>query len=682
MKKKTLTRAVIGACLLQLAGLPAAHAADDWTPQLLPAKGARGPVEPFRIRLPNLPAAVLERLTLELDDFDVTALVTRDGADAVFTPPQPLPYGAHQLRLVEYAADGAVIERGAWDIEIRKSTAFREGELRIGSTLNVVQRIADDDLPANAPRKTQANGAAQIYSNVADDGWRVQSTADLLYNTQAELNARGRGEVDVGRWLVRGDAGPATAAAGHQVVAPDSLVMQAFNRRGVSLGVWADDPTKVISTRAFRLHTQDIIGFESGLGVGDEHNHVDGATLSLRPISSARDALTLTTTYVTGEGPAQTGAAGTGIVGTAFETEGSAANFVADSQLLAKRLRLRGEYAVSNYDFDGLDTGSDKEKDNAWSALATYVPLQNVNANGAPVTVQFGVEEKQIGTFFKSIANPIGLGDRQGTRGFTGLNWGGFNANASYGVESDNVNDLALLPRTETIQSVLSLTYVPTLTFAPRANPAEPPAYPWHGQPMFNLTYINLDQDVTKAAAGLAGGALHSTTSLSATASFTYSALMWSANHTVGSDEHFGTLRIDTRSHLTQLSLSTRIGDKLTLSPAVQWSKIENNAQANKDSATVTSIFNVGYAFTQRVNLNLGYSANRQQIDDGTINSHAHDIFGTLNWIVTPPQGVRPGFSLALEGQYHDVDDRANTVNSVNNYQIFLKGSLSWIPIF
>src|SRR5688572_24851674 len=227
MKKKVVTRAVLGACLLQLVTL-SANAQTDWTPQLVPAaSGARSPAEAIRIRLPaNLSAAVLERLTLELDDFDVTALVSREGADAVFTPPQPLPFGPHTLRLVEYAPDGTIIERGMWEFEIRKAALFREAEGRIASTLNITQRIADDDLTQPTPKKNQANGAAQLAGTVADSNWRLKGNMDLLYNSQEQLTPRQKDQLDMGRFLLQGELGAASAQAGHHAVAPDSLIMQ------------------------------------------------------------------------------------------------------------------------------------------------------------------------------------------------------------------------------------------------------------------------------------------------------------------------------------------------------------------------------------------------------------------------------------------------------------------------
>ncbi|MCW8946535.1 MAG: hypothetical protein OQK80_03625, partial [Sedimenticola sp.] len=96
----------------------------DWSPELVSTtdRGYRLPSEEVRLYIPpEVPLEVLQRLSLELDDIDVTALVGREGDFALFVPIQPLSYGQHRLRLVENGADGSLLERGFWLLEVRKS---------------------------------------------------------------------------------------------------------------------------------------------------------------------------------------------------------------------------------------------------------------------------------------------------------------------------------------------------------------------------------------------------------------------------------------------------------------------------------------------------------------------------------------------------------------------------------
>jgi hypothetical protein len=701
MRTASSAAAVMCVCLLQLAVLPTVRAAaGEWTPELLPPqKGARGQADPILIGLPDLPVAVLERLTLELDNIDVTAFVTRDGPNAVFTPPQPLAFGAHQLRLVEYAADGSVIERAAWTIEIRKSTGFREAAMSANATLNASVRVAQSDLAENAPGKLQGNGAAQLQGAAADGNWRLRGNGDLLYNGQPALMPRQEGHFDIGRFLVTADSGPVTAAVGHQVVGPESLVMQGFNRRGVSVGLGRE--TDAATATAFSLSGQDVIGFQHGLAIADSANRVDGVSIVGWPIPGQRDALALSTTYVNGEGPTQTGAPGTGIgsnaltpvvagsqppppvnTGAPLVTAGNAANLVADSQLIERRLRLRGEYALSRFDADGVDTGNDAQKDKAYSLLVSFAPWGAKTAGDPPLSVRIGLEYRSIGTFFQSPSSPAGSSDRKGTRGFVVFDWGGLNLSASLERLTDNVNDLASLPRTQWTQSGFGLTYRPAPVLAPAGDPAQPPALPWYGQPMFALAFSNFDQDVIKASTALNAGPFRTTRSLTGAASFTYPSWMWSLSHTVGEINDFTDATDDTRSNLTALYASLRFGEKLTIVPLFQVNRIEDRTNNAKDSKTLTGVISLNYAFSQRAGANLSLGASRQLVDDGSLDTRSIDTVGSVNWIVVPVGGAKPGLTLTLEGAHHNIDDKVNTANTRDSYELFIKAGISWLPRF
>jgi hypothetical protein len=697
-KKKTLTRAVCGACLIALSNAtpPVLAAVVDWRPELVAPKGNfYGPNDPVRLRMPKLPVEVLQRLALELDDLDVTGMVARENDFAIFTPPQPLAYGEHQLRLVEYAANGDIIERGVWTLAVRKSATFREAQLQAVGTLNAVSRISEDDLPEPKPERNQLNGAAQIQGALADGNWRAAGQMDLIYASEYRLLPRGdEGDhLDMGSFLLAYEHGPVVARAGHHSVGPDSLIMSGFTRRGVSVGLQSADSGA--SATAFSLRTQDIIGFQHGFGVGDSENRTDGVVITGRPIPGKRDALTLSATYLQGEGPSQTGAVGTGIAGDTTAIEGRAAGLIADANVLDKRLRLRGEYATSRFDFDGkgrdtdldgvIDSDQDPERDRAYAALVTWVPWHDKLVNNQPLIWHMGVENKRLGTFFRSPANPIGLSDRQLLRGFTGVNWSGLDVQLSLGRETDNVNDLSLLPRTATAQNVLSFTYTPQINLQPLQDGSLPPL-PWYGQPMLNATYIGVKQEVDEAGAGLAKGKLNDLSTLALTASFTYATWSWSLGHTLATNENFIDTAADTDTAATQLNASFRVGERFTLTPMLQYSKTEETdppaGLTAKDTTTTTVGLSASYAFSERVIASLGYNVNRQDASDDSFDTTTKDVIGSLAWTVVPPQGARPGFALSLDGQYHDVDDRVFAANTVNNYQVFLKASVSWAPNF
>ena len=673
--KVPLARLLARACLLALSivAVPSRAApASDWQPSLItPPAGVFGPSETIRITLPPLPTDTLQHLALELDDIDVTSLVSMEGHQAAVTPTQPLSWGQHHLRLVEYSADGGIIERGVWTLEVRQSTHFREAGMKANVTLNGTYRVADHHL-VNPPGNAQSNGAAHVEGAIADNDWRMSGYADVLYNSQAMLLPRQKQEADLGTFLLTGNAGPVTVNAGHQAIAPDSLIMQGFNRRGVSASVSSPDTGAALT--GFELHTQDIVGAQQGFGIGDGSNRVDGITATAHPISSDRDALLVSATYLSGEGPNQVGVAAGG---DPTATGGRAGSLSADGNMLGKRLRLRGEYAATQFDFDGIDAGNPAQHDRAYAALAQLTPWHDKIVGGQPMVVSVGAENQRIGTFFRSPANPTGVADRQATRGFASLDWHGLNAQFSLGHETDNVDDLALLPRTETTLGILSLTYTPLQVPGPDAQ-IPPPS--WYGQPTYNMTYVNVDQGVEKASTTLTSGALHATRNLSLSAAFNYPTWNWSVAHTLGKDDDLKNIGPDTENDLTQLTANLRFGDKLTLGPTAQLNHVTNKDNNNLDSDTTTMGLNLGYAFTQRLSANLNYNLNHQHVKDGSSDLKTKDTTGNLSWLAQPAQGLKPGVTLALEGLYHRADDRVIASNNVNNYQVFVKAAVSWQP--
>jgi hypothetical protein len=687
---------VFGICLLSLCGaLTCAVAAPaNWSAELLaPPTGSRAPTAPIRLRLPVLPPATIQQLALELDDVDVSAMATIEGRDVVFAPPQPLGWGAHQLRLVEHTADGNIREVGVWNIEIRRTTALREAGLQSSASLNGNQRIADDNLTQPEPKTFQADGGAQLQGTLANGSWRTTGQMDLLYSSQRQLMPRGENGtyVDVGTFLLTYEQGPVVARAGHHSAAPDSLILSGFQRRGVSLGAQSHDLS--FGMTAFSSATQDVVGFVQGLGIGDSSNVTNGITLSARPFGSRPEALALAATYLSGKDPGPSNAGSGAASGSTVATQGKAADILLDSQLLERRLRLRGEYAWTQFDIDGegSDTNSDgvidsnlqSTRDSAYAVLATYTPWHDKVIKDSPFVWMLGVEQRKLGTFFKSPAAPTGIADRAMVRAFTAMNWSGLDAQVSLGNETDNVNDLDLVPRTRTGQRFASLAYTPQINRQPRPD-GSLPELPWYGQPQFNVSYTGVTQEIEKSGANLSTGPLNDSSTFLFVASFTYLTWSWSANYTsVDVQNRIGTT-VDTNNNTVGLNANFRFAEKLTLTPRIQYSLDEQSdpppGVAATDTGTTTAGITVGYAFSERLVASLQYDLNRQDTPCGCQDSQTQDVTGSLTWMAVPARESKPGVTFSVDGRYHDAEDQGAVTAIPSTYQVFFKMGVSWAP--
>lgn len=661
-----------------------------WTPQLAPpAASARGPSEPFRIRVAGVPPAVLERLALELDDIDVTSMVAMQGDVAVYTPAQPLAYGEHQLRLVEYGQDGSIDEHGQWTFEVRKSALFRDAQMRGNVTAKGVYRAADHGL-TDPPDKTQADGAGQFTGSVADENWRANGMLTFIANSQTALMPRREGNVDLGQFMLAADSGLFGVKLGDHVVGPDSFVLQSFARRGISASATA--PGNNASVTGFSMHTTPLTGAVHGLGITDSTNRVDGVVATVRPIPGEFDALALVGTYVSGESEPTTdlsaapfSPSGAGVVGGTGAGGGRASSIIADSILLQRRLRLRGEYAASNYDFDGRYGDMTAQAGHAYSGLATYVPWSDMKVLDQPFTWNLGVEKKLLSSYFRSPSNPAAIADRDLVRAFTGVNWYGLDLQANVGRELDNVDDNPLIPRTASRQHGGTLTYSPPASFAPQAN-GQPPQQPWYGRASLNASFLSLDRELVQYNGSAYSLPTHATDNSVVGANFQYSTWNWGLMQTWVRDRGFDPVWDPTpftRTIATRLQGSFRFFEKLNVGANAFHDHREDDTTGIRTEG-VGGGLNLAYPLNDRIYGSVAYSVRHGWTTDGSDDSLTQDTTAAVNWVLLQPHEIVPGFTLGLDGSYHDAGQKSAVALApgVAMYQVFLRLTMSWMPVY
>lgn len=647
----------------------------SWKPEFLPpGAGAQAQTAPLRMRVAGIPADVPQRLAVELDAIDVTSLAQLDGTDIVVTPAQPLTFGSHQLRLVEYLQDGGIAERGQWSFDIRKSAAFREAAAQANVTLNATDRVADHNIDGTVNR-AQGNGSAQLQGAVANEAWRANASASVVANSQSSQMPRKEGHIDIGQYLVAAQDGAVAGRIGDHAVGPDSLVMQGFARRGVSADLSAGGIGRITG---FSMHTTPLAGSQNMAGVGDSQNRVDGAVATLDPFAGRPNTVAVSGTYVDGEG---TTLSGPGVAGSDQAFGGRAGGVVADARLFDKLLRLRGEYAHSSFDFDGIGTGLDAQSGHAYSGLVNYLPWHSLAVLDQPLVWNVGAERKVLSTFFHSPANPGAIADRDMTQAFTGLNWYGVNMQAAAGREHDNVDDLPLVPRTESVQHSVLLNYA--LSKPPAPSPAGTVSLPWYGQPILTASYMTLRKDLSSNPGGLPlpEGPLHDTKNLALGAQFQYSKASWGVTHGRVADTDFTGLAPDTRTVSDHLQAGFQVA-KLNVGTFVQHDQTDNLTQDARTQA-VSGGATLAYPFTDRITSNLAYTARHAWAPETPSDQIIGDTTFGLNWVALAAQGIRPGLALGTDGSYHHCRDKAAdptqpTAACLDSYQVFLKLSVSW----
>lgn len=669
MRERSLRVAGLAvACVLAFSLEANAQAEGDWQPRLQsPGDGDFwSQAAALRFHIPaDVPIEVLQTLSLEVDDIDVTSLVQREGEFAVYQPPQPLSFGQHRVRLVEYAADGSILERGFWQIEVRKSAAFREAALQANATLDVTRRTADKGL-TNPPRKSQGNGSLNLEGQLADGDWRAAMQLPLLYSSQSEPR-----EVDIGNFRFDWQRKGVSALVGHHPVGPDSLVMSGFDRRGISLGY--TNPDSGAQVGAFAVHGNSITGFQQGLGVGNEENRVQGVLARFYPVRKQDRSLQVSAVYLDGKSPE----AGADAVGSDDSTGGDAWSLAADGLMLENRLRLRGEYAGTHYDFDG-DGGSGAESDKAFSLLAVYKPWLQKQVAGEYLDWSYGAEFRRIGTFFRSAASPGSTADRQLTRLFSDLLWGPLQLQGQLAQETDNVNDIATIPRLRTRLGAISASYNPM----PEYDEQGQPIVGWLGQQSYTASASRQLQRTVKGATA-SDFTDTGTNALGVSGNFTYDRWSWGMSYNWtrvhdGSVTGAAPTTNETQTHSTGLNASVTLGENYTLSPHLSWDVTKHYDLGYTDRGLNSGIALDVQFIPGKFTGSLGYDMNHNYLSDDSSNTYDEQVRLNLTWYAIPAREQRPGLTLSLDGNYGNSEDRVMAGNDSTSYQVFLKAAIGW----
>ncbi|MDQ7007457.1 MAG: hypothetical protein Q9Q40_09505 [Acidobacteriota bacterium] len=651
-----------------LASLPSAPALETpAVPTLLePDHPVRRPTDPIRIRVPGLATLEPDRIMLEIDDFDVTDIAHVDTGSEILSirPVEALEWGEHRLRLTVRGPDGEFLERGAWSFEIRHSRHLREVGMTAEASASGFRRVLARD-PEDTGKRSGADGGARFSGAVSDDGWRLSAAGELLYDSDPLQLPRERGSVDLGDFLLRGEFGSWWLAAGHQDPAAPSLVLQELRRRGVSTGY--GDLEGNLYAAAFLVRSQQVTGLTGGFGVGDTGDRVEGLTVRGRPLDGRPEALVLSATWLSGRDPGQTGE---GVGGdTITRARGRAASVSLASRLLDDRLQIDAELARTRFDFDG-DGSAEARRDRALSARMGWAALRDHQIRNRTATLDLGLEHRRIGTFFRSIADPTVVADRDLLRATGAFSWAGWDAQAELSREFDNVNGLPLLPRLRTTQGTLSIGWM-----APPPDDEDPA--PWYGQPSLTVNWIRLGQNVVRPGIELPVGDFRETDTLSLSAAFSYPAWHWSAGHTVGSETDYAETSANTENRITELGVQITPGSGASVGISMQRS-LTRDRDAGAAWTTDTVVIDLGHTLKAGLHASLGASWNRDRSSNGAASPRTLDLTGMLQWVVQEGGGGRPAILLSLEGQHHRRRDPADLSGSARVYRVYLRLAVSW----
>jgi hypothetical protein len=632
-----------------LTGLPGTAAnAQDWVPELQqPAAGTFFAAdEVIVIVVPDeVMAGGAVQLAVELDEFDVTAVIQQEGERLLLDPPLPLEPGEHRLRLVEYGADGSILERGSWTFEVRDGATRREISASANNAVDFLYRFAGNDL-IDPPDNFTAQGAGDAQARVADQDWSFDANANYFLNSQQDQTVDGR-RFDVGEYLFSGNytTGPTdmNLSLGHQDIGADNLIMSDFYRRGLS--VTLAQPDENLSVTAFALRSEPTLGASNFTGVADQENRVQGVSLSARPIESLSENVEVTGTFYQGE----TRAVGSSNGIISEDSSGTGGALALDTHWLEQRLRLRGEVALTRFDFDD-DGDLPADNDLAYDLLASYALIPGGDVDGRYVSWDMGVQHKRVGTFFATIANPFVVSDRETTSAFTNATIGEVSLQAQAGYETSNVEELNALPTDRVLFATFNGSYTPVMEPDAEGN------YGWLGQPTFGLSLnFNDGKQIDIPAGFLALGGDYQVRSATVSVATFYETWGWNASQTLNSFEDRTGTTGDTVNYLTDLGLQFQPAPELSINPYAQLSIFRDDASTQDLDSVNLGVDIAADLIPEVLTATLNTSLNLTESIDHTPDTYF--VGGEVLWNAIPAKVNRPGVALGVTGSYLHTDD-------------------------
>lgn len=647
------------------------HSIADWTADFQPPADSK---TPLKILLPDeLDIITLTTLGVELDGIDITALLSLDGNDFLYTPIEPLRPGQHTIRLVTFGNQGKTHPRNEWSFSITdlNSTSAVVSEQQIqqaeawirsssfkANTLTEFSNRSHQHNIGSAPDHSIISGAGNLQGSMEGENWSVDAQGNYLLQSDTDLALTGNA-LDIGEYSISANYSGANASTGvtlgHHNIGIDSMLFASFQRRGLSVRVSDNNNRMSASTFAFRPESQ--VGIRDFTGLSDSNNRLEGVSVSVKPFSNDQDALQVTGIYYDGEG--STG--GIGIGGEEEVSTGSGYGVIVEKKFLEGKLDFRAEYARTHYDADGDATLAQEDNSDAVSMQLEARPFEDLRLLDTNMDIVLGAKYERIDTFFESLANQGVAADRDAVTLYSNLYWGSFSANLQLVNETNNVANLASSPTDEFQNFSWNTNY----TFDPQTG-----SRAWLGSPYLNFSgFISTLERKDTPSGYLGNDTDNASNSITVGGGSSYQDWSWAASHTYATLEDDTNNTSDTVSNYSTLSAVWTVSDRLALNGDMQYGIFEDQDNDLESDSTNVNFGLRSALIKNKLDLSVNYNLNLATGDNDSPDKHI--INSELGWTIQEAGTNRPGLSFALRGSMEKTYANTPTTSDDTQYQVF-----------
>lgn len=406
------------------------------------------------------------KVTMTIDDADVTSFLEISPGRVRYTPPGDLPHGQRRVQINLAGQDGQPLGMYQWSFVVKRFPWLTEGEAGLDVTASY-QYTANKLVGTDPRHQTSTNLGVQ--SRAAEGGWVATLNGNIRYEDQYRPRGPGLGgdKVDVPNYLLALEQENFQFQTGNLVVNESQLAAPSLSNRGVQGKLRF--PLFRSEVHAFATRAKaSTLGNRNGVGFQDGENRVQGAAAIITPFENAQ-WLRLHGLYTEGQSP---GPAKRSIEGG---QRGQSWTWGATSSIYEGRIQGVVENSWSKFDSFLRDFVGPKH-DEASRGQLQWMD-RPFSLAGDPVQLSLVGVYDRVGTSFRTITNPGIAADRQGFNMNMGGAWRFVSLSFGGALFWDNIELLKLIPRTT------SGTYMGTIGLNPP------------NLPSLSLNYSKTDQN-------------------------------------------------------------------------------------------------------------------------------------------------------------------------------------------
>lgn len=670
-----------------------------------------------------------DQLAVEVDGYDVTALMSRAGNRIAINVETPLAVGEHKVNVLVFYANGdistlmeetltiqqtATVESDSI-VAVESTGAESESTPSDGATASANHQHTTNALLSNAYRVDEkneinyegvpsytVNGGLSYRGQGAKNKWQWQAELDTIYDKVGDNNLTGN-EWELPNYrlaLAHGEGlGKTGVSLGTHTVNREDLMFSSYQRRGVGSS-FGDAENSFFQVDVFGLQSEPVTNYNRRLGFPSRvEERTTGGIFTLTPLSNDPQLLKFSGSYLKGE----TTGGGIGQVSpdmlTLSDSEdpdvifdetlygGQSWNIATDSWLGNNSLWLHADYAESNFDSDGLNIGNDYQRDYSKDFQIQAVSGSWFAAGPFDQWVLM-LQRREVGMNFFSLGNLSLPGDILLDRASWQASVGSWKFEAETAKEENNLDNEDYLPDQENHRQLFNVYYYPAV---------DNTKAPWNivGVPTLNAGVTKTKRQQDNKDALIVGYDMDDTTKETLFgATFYHNYWNWSVQHTIQATEDKSVAiedmgyilyepASDQRNRITALQLGFTPISRLSITANWQWSKNQETDFDNVYSSNSEGL-DIGWQIVpKKWQISGSYYRGRDKSEFGDAYFFGDSVLQEtaslqLTWNQQQAKGRSPGIDWYVKTSHLQQESKLYSELALEDWQILFGFDLSW----